>query len=225
MFRAAIFDLDGTLVDNMRFHGAAWMALCARHGLPGTVDTFEREYAGKKNEEILPLLFNRPLAPEELERLAEEKEEEYRRTYRPHLALVAGADPLLRWLRDHGVPLAIASAAPPKNRALALDGLALHPRFDAVIGAEQVPRGKPHPDLFLAAAQALGIPSSDCLAFEDAVNGIRSAKAAGMYAVGLTTSAPEASLLAAGADRVLADFLPLLPELTRLFLKPQGQGR
>lgn len=209
-FAAAVFDLDGTLVDNMRFHGEAWRAFCARHRIAATLAQFERQFAGKKNEEILPVLFGRALTAEETVRLAEEKEEDYRRAYRPHLSLLNGAEPLLRLLREHGLRSAIATAAPPANRDLVLDGLGLRGRFDAVVGAEQVARGKPFPDLFLAAAEAVSVAPARCMAFEDAVNGIRSAKAAGMVAVGVTTLTPGEALREAGADYVIKDFTELL---------------
>lgn len=209
-FAAALFDLDGTLVDNMRFHGAAWMAFCERHGIAASLNTFEREYAGQKNDEILPRLFRRTLGADEVARLAEEKEEDYRRAYRPHLSLVNGAEALLSRLRASKVPTAIASAAPPKNRELVLDGLALRPLFDTVVGAEEVQRGKPFPDLFLEAAARLRVPPEGCLVFEDAVNGIKAAKAAGMFAVGVTTLTSAEALLAAGADATVPDFEAVL---------------
>lgn len=209
-FRAAIFDLDGTLVDNMRFHGEAWMAFCRRHGISAELSTFERDYAGKRNEEILPLLFGRPFSPEEARTLAEEKEADYRRAYGPHVAFVPGAEELLRLLRQAAIQTAIASAAPPLNRKLVIDTLGLAPLFEAVIGGEQVKHGKPAPDLFLAAAAAIGIPPRECIAFEDAINGVRSAKAAGMFTVGVTTLTAADALREAGADATVRDFRELL---------------
>src|SRR3954463_16384602 len=89
---AAIFDMDGTLVDNMRYHSEAWVALSQRLGINATAERFEREFAGKKNEEILPVLLGRPLAPEELSQFAEEKETHYRKLYSPHLSLMRGTE-------------------------------------------------------------------------------------------------------------------------------------
>jgi len=216
--RAAVFDLDGTLVDNMRYHVEAWLRFCARRGIAADRSRFEREFAGRKNEEIVPALLGPGLSPEEIRAIAEEKESEYRRLYRPHLALVAGAGDLLSRLRRSGVALAIATAAPLENRRLVIDGLGLASRFDAIIGAEQAPRGKPSPDLFLAAARALGVPPSACVAFEDAPLGIQAAKAAGMFAVGITTLASAEELRAAGAGAAVRDFTALPSEVeARLF--------
>src|ERR1700722_11293330 len=130
--RAALFDMDGTLVDNMSFHNTAWEALSVRLGVPTPAARFQRDFAGKKSEEILAEL----LGPEgpfvELARLAGEKEARYRDAYRPHLALFRGAEDLLRRLRARGVKTAVATAAPLANRELVLDGLGLRPSFDRV---------------------------------------------------------------------------------------------
>lgn len=216
--RAAVFDMDGTLVDNMVFHNQAWVALARKLGLSLTADDFQTRFAGKKNEEILPELLGRALAPDELERLADEKENHYRTLYRPHLRLHRGAEALISRLRAAGIPMAIATAAPEGNRELVIDGLGLRPVFHRIVGAEEVSRGKPFPDIFLAAAQGLGVDPSQCLAFEDAILGVMSARDAGMPVVGLTTTTSAIQLRQAGALWTLPDFTTLPPELeSRLF--------
>jgi beta-phosphoglucomutase len=100
----------------------------------------------------------------------------------------------------------VATAAPPANRELVLDGLDLRRRFRAIIGAEHAARGKPFPDIYLAAAAKLDRDPALCIAFEDAVNGVRSARAAGMRVVGVVTTTPVESLIAAGCEWVMPDF-------------------
>lgn len=221
---AAIFDMDGTLVDNMRYHSEAWVALSQRLGLDATAERFEREFAGKKNDEILPLLLGRPLAPEELSQLAEEKETHYRKLYSPHLSLMRGTEDFIARLKGAGVRLAIATAAPAGNRTLVLDGLGIRSLFARVVGAEEVVRGKPSPDIFLAAARHLEVEPSACVVFEDAVNGILAARAAGMFAVGITSTTPPQVLRDAGAHWIAADFATLPPELeARLLIASSHQ--
>ena len=156
---------------------------------------------------------------EELYRLAEEKETHYRKLYTPHLALMRGAEAFIARLRGAGARLAVATAAPSGNRTLVLDGLGIRSLFSRVIGAEEVVRGKPAPDIFLAAARALDVDPSTCVVFEDAVNGIIAARAAGMAAVGITTTTPPEVLRDAGAHWIVPDFTTLPPDLeARLLL-------
>lgn len=211
---AVLFDMDGTLVDNMRFHVQAWVAFARALGLEGEPEErFEREFAGKRNEEILAVLLGRPLPAEEATRLAEQKEAHYRALYAPHLAPLRGARELLTRLRQGGCPLAVATAAPAANRDFVLEGLGLRPFFSQVIGAEDVTRGKPAPDIFLASARALGVAPASCVVFEDALNGILAARAAGMFAVGVTTMLSEQTLREAGAHWVIRDFASLPEDL------------
>ncbi|HTN52881.1 MAG TPA: beta-phosphoglucomutase family hydrolase [Anaeromyxobacter sp.] len=210
---AAIFDLDGTLVDNMAFHGEAWVAMARRLGSRATRRQFEQEWAGKKSAEIFAILLGHDAAPEEANRLAEEKEVAYRALYAPRVAALPGLLAFLGRLEEAGVRLAVATAAPRANRELVLGRLGLERRFERVVGPEEVSRGKPAPDLFLAAAQGLGVEPTRCLAFEDAANGVVAARAAGMEAAGvLTTSSPEA-LRAAGARWLLYDYAALPADL------------
>lgn len=210
--------MDGTLVDNMGFHAQAWLEMAARLGLHGlTAELFESHYAGQRNEEIFPDLLKRPVPPDELARLAEEKEQLYRDQAAPHLHEVTGLSAFLDRLQARDIQLAVATAAPPKNRALALRALKLEQRFAVVIGAEDAARGKPHPDLYLAAAKRLALDPSACVAFEDAPNGVRAAVAAGMACAGVVTTTSAERLAVAGAfctftrfDRVPASLEEML---------------
>ncbi len=214
--RGAVFDLDGTMVDNMRWHARAWIALVRAHASDprsdAEIESFLYAQAGMKNEELIPLL----VPGGDVAALEEEKEAFYRKLYAPVLAPVPGLIPLLDSLRSCGVKLAVATSAAQANRDLVLDGLMLRPRFDAIVGAEHVRRGKPAPDIFLAAAEKLGVPPSDCIAFEDAPKGVQAAVAAGMQCAGLTTTSSEADLRAAGARWVAQDFTQLSAILEKL---------
>ena len=207
--RAALFDLDGTLVDNMSYHARAWMDLCRQHGIPASVAQFEREFAGKKNGEIIETLLGPGVEPARARALADEKEAAYRRLYGPHVAWVAGARQLVMRLRATGTPIAVATAAPRANREMVLGSLRALGLFDAIIGGEQVANGKPAPDIFLEAARKLGVTPADCVVFEDAVNGVLAGKSAGMFTVGICTSELPSALAAVGADATAVDFTAL----------------
>ncbi len=205
-YAAIIFDLDGTLVDNMAHHFRAWRETAAQLSVPLDDARIQREFAGKKNDEIIPALLARPVPPDELARIASGKEALYRKLYTGNVQLVAGAAALIERAHKAGMKVAIGSAAPPENRAMVLGELGIHAWFHAIVGGEEAPRGKPHPDLFLLAAERLGVAPDTCLVFEDAVLGVKAAVAAGMDCVGLTTSEPAAELKHAGAFAALRDF-------------------
>lgn len=209
--RGAVFDMNGTLVDDIRFHFDAWVALAAELGFAMDEARFQ-SFNGLKNEDIFPRLLGRPVSVEEVATLGERKEAAYREAYRPHLALVPGAAALLARLRAAGVKLAVASSAPPANRAMVLDGLAITAAFDVVVAAEHLP-GKPAPDVFLEAARLLGVTPDACVAFEDAENGVRSAAAAGMLVVAVTTNNTAETLRRAGAHHAIPDFTAIPPEI------------
>jgi beta-phosphoglucomutase len=203
--------------DNMGAHAQAWVETARSLGVALAAETVQREFAGRRNDELFPRVLGRPVAADELARLAEAKEALYRALYRPHLRPLAGTEALLDALRARGVRCAVASAAPTANRAFVLDGLGWWGRFDAVVGAEEVARGKPFPDLFLRAAERVGVEPAACLVFEDATLGVQAARAAGMRACGVTTAEPAAVLLAAGAFACAPDFTAL-PEAVRALL-------
>ncbi len=209
--RAVLFDLDGTLVDNMPFHIEAWIETARALGRAITAAEVMRDFAGRTNAEILPALLGRPVAPAELSTLADAKEALYRELYGPHVAPLRGAVALLDDLAAHGVVVGIASAAPRPNRDFVLDRLGLRDRFRVIVGAEEVTRGKPAPDLFLLGASRLGIEPRDVLVFEDAHLGVRAAVSAGMVACGVTTVERPEVLAAAGAIATAPD-LDALPD-------------
>jgi HAD superfamily hydrolase (TIGR01509 family) len=120
--------------------------------------------------------------------------------------LLDGLESFLDQLTARGVALGIATAAPASNRELVFERSGLEARIPVIVGAEQVKRGKPAPDLFLAAAQQIGCEPSTILVFEDAVLGVQAGRAAGMKVCGVTTSEPSDVLLAAGAHFTIRDF-------------------
>jgi beta-phosphoglucomutase len=186
--RAAVFDLDGTLVHNMPIHAEAFAIFVARHHLrPLTVEDRKR-LDGRRNSEILPELFGRPLTREELDTYADEKESLYRSLSRGRLVPVRGLERLLDHLDSRRIPAAIATSAPAENVTHTLAELGLARRFTHITRSDLVSRGKPFPDVFLEAARQVGVPPAECVAFEDAPIGVAAASAAGMTVVALTTS-------------------------------------
>ncbi len=199
--RAFIFDMDGTIVDNMAYHTRSWVTFFQRRGQDIDADEFFRTTAGRQGKEIIRSHMGADLPDDEVAVLNQEKEAVYRELYEPHRKTLAGFDDLVGQAKLHGVALAVATAAPNANITFTLDGLDLRRHFDAVVGAADVPRGKPHPDVFLKAAERVGAAPGDCIVFEDAPLGVEAARRAGMRCVVLTTTLPADAF--AGFDNVI----------------------
>jgi len=218
--RGVVFDLDGTLVDNMELHTQAFADFMGRHGLPPLDDAQRARLDGKRNTDIFPDLFGRDLPREELFALADEKEALYRALSRGRLVPLAGLARLLTLLAAGRIPVAVATSGPADNVRHTLAETGLAGRITDVVRGDEVARGKPHPDIFLAAAARIGVPPGECLAFEDSPSGVAAARAAGMVCVALTTSFAEEAFRAAGAtpDHVVPDFEAFLSGPTRVLL-------
>lgn len=189
-----IFDMDGTLVDNMGVHTAVWLELLAEFGVEMTALEFQAATGGNTNIELLRKLVNPAMSEAEANAIGLKKEILYRERYQPDLRPVAGLMPFLRQAQQVGLKTAVATAAGQENIDFVLGGLSLRPYFAAVVGADDVARGKPFPDLFLAAADRLDLPPEACLVFEDSLAGLEAARRAGMAAIALTTSHPPEEL-------------------------------
>jgi len=188
--RAFIFDMDGTIVDNMGFHTKSWITFFERRGQTVEPDAFFRDTAGRQGHEIMRSYIGDHLSAQESAALNAEKEALYRELYAPHLATVPGFEQFIARAKTASIKLAVATAAPPENIDFTLDGLGLRTQFDAIAGAADVARGKPNPDVFLLAGQRCGALPADSIVFEDAPLGVEAARRAGMRAVVLTTTLP-----------------------------------
>jgi beta-phosphoglucomutase len=201
---AAIWDVDGTLVDTAEMHFEAWTELCRQLGRPFTREEFAATF-GRRNAEILPVLFGDRFSGRELDDLGLQKEELYRGAARRGVELLPGARSLMEGLKAAGFRQAVGSSAPRANVELILEITRSTHLFDAVSCAEDTTRGKPDPEVFLVAARKLDAPPRRCVVFEDAVAGVEAARNGGMkcVAVRFVGHHPEAKLKAAGADLVV----------------------
>lgn len=207
--RAFLFDLDGVVVDNMRAHEDAWREFFARRGVAMDHDDFFRNTSGMPTRDVLSYFFKRPVAPDEAAALGCVKEEIYRQRYRPHMKAAPGLTEFLEAARADGIALGVGTGSLPENVAFILDGLDLRRRFDAVVGAADVKKGKPDPETYLVLAERLGAAPEDCVVFEDALLGEKAARAAGMKLVAITTS--HAACEFSSPDLAVPDFVGLSP--------------
>lgn len=186
--RAFIFDMDGTLLDNMPLHGEIWVQILAQLGYATDLEEFLRVMGAKTNAEILYYAFGERLTPEQVVEIGDEKERRYRLALPGQMKPIPGLFEFLQRAHSAGIALALATSAGPENIQIVLDGFGLQGYFAVQVGSGDVRNGKPHPEPFLVAAQRLGFPPEDCLVFEDSPMGIEAARRAGMRAVALATT-------------------------------------
>lgn len=181
---AAIFDLDGILIDSEPNYLAAEQQLLSVYGVEFTED-LKRPYIGWGTRDMLADVAAKYGIGVPVDDLVERKNAIYLRLAREHVIDYPGTREILLELRADGLPTALASGSSPEVITAILSTLGLASAFDAVVSAEQVARGKPAPDLFLEAARRLAVDPSECVVFEDSEAGVSAALAAGMSCVAI----------------------------------------
>lgn len=185
-YKAFLFDLNGTMINDMPYHVKAWHGILNGLGANISMERMKEECYGK-NHELLERIFPGRFSEQEKDRMSYEKEEEYQHEFRPHLQLIPGLQQFLERAHAKGIRIAIGSAAIMFNVDFVLDGLHIRPLIDAIVSADDVAHSKPHPETFLKCAGKLNIAPEDCLVIEDAPKGAESAFNAGMDCLIITT--------------------------------------
>ena len=197
---AVLFDLDGVLVDSRAQHLEAWQRFAKEHGINAPAGYFDRTF-GLRNDAILGGLIE-GITIADIERLGGEKERIFREIIgEPGLQPLLGAPELLDFLDKEQIPRAVVTSTPRANLDMVLRLLGISGCFQALVSAEDTSKGKPDPEGFLLGAERLGGAPEHCVVIEDAPAGIQAAKAAGMRAIGVTTTHAAPDL--AGADLVV----------------------
>jgi beta-phosphoglucomutase len=189
MAKAFLFDLNGTVIDDMHFHNQAWYDILV-HDLKAdlTWEQVKKEMYGKNSELMIRIFGPDRFNQDEMDRLSLEKEKRYQLAYKPQLKLIEGLDQFLAKAASRNIKMAIGSAAIPFNIDFVLDNLNLREYFPAVVSADDVTLSKPHPETFLKCASLLGAAPEDCIVFEDAPKGVEAARNAGMKTVVIMTA-------------------------------------
>jgi len=193
MIKAAIFDMDGVLIDNYEYHCIAWKEFAKRYDVEFKNEDIIKNF-GRTNKEIFAEIFKRELKDDEVLTLGEEKERVYREVYKDYIKEVDGLTEYLKFLKNKGIKVAVASSAPIQNIDFILDGLDIRKYIDAIAHAGMIKRGKPDPEIFLKAAELLRVEPKDCIVFEDSLAGIEAGVRAGMKVFGVATTYPKEKL-------------------------------
>lgn len=186
-YKALIFDVDGTLIDNMMVHHRAWQNMLRKVGLDFTMEQVIAECHGK-NLEILERLFGDKYTLEQRKAISDEKEAEYRNVYKKIIKPIDGLIDTLNWAKENGLQIGIGTAGQYVNVNFVLDTLQIRPYFDTIVADVDVVKGKPDPEVFLTAATNMQVQPHECLVFEDSPVGAQASARAGMKAVILTTT-------------------------------------
>jgi beta-phosphoglucomutase len=187
--KAFIFDLNGTMINDMQFHLEVWyQTLVNDLGARLSREEVKQQMYGK-NQELLKRVFGGDrFTEDELNFLSISKERKYQQIYGPHLGLIDGLFDFLDESYSSGIKMAIGTAAIPINIDFVLGTLKLGHYFQAIVSADDVARSKPHPETYLRAAALLNVDPSSCIVFEDSPKGVEAALNAGMQAIVLTTT-------------------------------------
>jgi len=188
MAKAFLFDLNGTIVDDMAYHKKVWYHVLVNElGANMSFEQVAAEMYGK-NSELLDRVFGKgAFSPTQVSEIEMAKERKYQEIYRPHMKPIDGLIEFLDAASAAGIPMGIGSAAIPFNIDFVLDELNIRKHFSTVVSAFDVPVSKPNPEVFLKGAADLGVEPANCIVFEDAPKGIEAAANAGMKAVAITT--------------------------------------
>ncbi len=218
MEMGAIFDWDGVVIDSSAAHEESWEILGREVGKPMPEDHFERGF-GQKNQFIIPEILQWTSQPAEIERLGERKEELYRQIVaQTGVTCIPGIEDFLKRLNRAGIPCAVGSSTPRQNLETILEMVGFRRYFQALLCAEDVSRGKPDPEVFLACASQLGRAPDRCVVFEDAHVGLQAARNGGMKVIALATTHRREKLEPYHPDIILDNFLGFSAEhFSRLF--------
>lgn len=185
-YGAFLFDLNGTMIDDMAFHIEAWHRIANSLGANISLERAKQECYGK-NSDFIERVFPGRFSDEEKDRMGLQKEQGYQQEFRPHLKLIEGLHEFLREAKACGIKTAIGTAAIKFNVDFVLEGLNLRHLIDAVVCADDVTDSKPHPETFSKCAEALRVNANQCLVFEDTPKGVEAAQNAAMDCLVITT--------------------------------------
>lgn len=187
--KALLFDLNGTMVDDMEYHNQAWFTILNDDLNADLSYSDVKKQMYGKNDELLQRVFGKGyFTQQQMDEISLKKEKIYQQKYLPELKLISGLDVVMKRAAASRILMAIGSAAIPFNIDFVLDRLDIRSYFSAIVSANDVTTSKPNPETFLKGAEILNIKPEDCLVLEDAPKGVEAAEHAGMPCIVLSTA-------------------------------------
>lgn len=212
---ALLFDIDGTLMESDPIHLRAFNLVLGPYGHVVDEEIYARHVQGFANADIGAYF----LPGETVERrkeILDYKEQVFRELAADMIEPLVGLMDLLEWGKSLNLPMAAVTNAPRANADLVIDGIRARHYFSAIVSADELAHGKPHPLPYLTGLKLLGADAANAVAFEDSRTGITSATGAGIITVGMSTGLPPDQLIAAGATHAAPDYTdPGLLDLIR----------
>lgn len=210
---ALIFDLDGTVADTMDSHRASWVAFGAHHGLSADHPEILASSKGRTTPESMRVLFGEDLSEQAMRAHLDHKQGLFWEVAQTQLKPIAGFLEFAEWVAQTERPRALGTAGESHNVARILDALGLQDFFQARVTGDMGLRGKPNPDIFLHAAQLMGVQPKDCIVFEDAIAGVAAAGRAGMRCIAICSDHPPEELQGEHVIAHITDYRQLLEML------------
>lgn len=207
---ALLFDMDGVLIDNTPTQARAFQLLFRDLGLTTDARQLLQRLNGMPASTILKTVFTSPVPKKKLEEYAAQRELLYRVLYWDKRREVAGLTTFLQAARAANFRIGLGTGSATDTISYIIDHLDLRRYFDVIVGKDDMPRGKPHPDTYRETARQLGVPSERCVVFEDAILGEQAAYKAGMRCVAVGTSLKAAQFQA--PLTYIKDFTGFTPE-------------
>jgi beta-phosphoglucomutase len=214
IIQGAIFDMDGTLVDNLAYHDESWAIFLKDYNAPIDINGLAAVHFGTFGE-IANRIFNREFSHQEVLDMAEYKESIYRELYRPHLKEIQGLTSFLSHLKSMDIKIGLSTMSDPYNIEFTMPPLGIDSFFGAMTHAHDITQGKPHPEVFLTTMQKLSVDPECCIAFEDTTNGVKAALASGAKVVGITTTMSYVDMMDLGCVHAMDNY-HLTDELLQL---------
>ena len=205
MIKGIIFDMDGTIVDSLPYHHEAWKIFFNENKVENFSEKLN-QYKGGGTLDLMRTVYGNQYSKKELKKMSEDKEMIFRKIYKGEIKQILGFKKFLDELKSKDIMVGLASNAIRKNVSMIINELGIYDHFDSVICGDEVTKGKPNPEMFNETIDRFNINKSECLIFEDSLEGVLAAKNSGIRVIGITSSSSNKVLTDAGCAMSISDY-------------------